>query len=503
MSKAWSAQQSAIFSWFATGRGNLVVRARAGTGKTTTIIEAVGRAPERNVLLAAFNKRIADELTGRITADNAQAKTLHSVGFSAIRRHWSKCRVNVDRGADLARNVCGQDAPDPMVGFVRKVAALGKGIAPVSALSEELTEIRDARNQPVAAGVVALQRIADDFDCVPDDEWEEEGWDTLRIAQLAQRAMQAALHKSGAGDGGEIDFDDMIYLPVALNWVRPSFDMVVVDEAQDMNAAQILLAQRSCRGRVAVVGDDRQAIYGFRGADSTSIDRLLRSLKAAELPLTITYRCPQRIVDRAARIVPDYQAAPNAPEGVISRAGLNAIPRLCQPGDFVLSRKNAPLAGVCLAILREGKRARIEGKDIGKHLLSIVRRLKAKSMPDLLKRLEKWLEKEKTRALKSSKHPDEKIAKVTDEAETIAGLADGLSGPRELEARIDSLFADTEGSAHQVVCSSVHRSKGLEAERVFLLEFTLYPGKRMEIEERNIEYVAITRARHELVIVSQ
>jgi superfamily I DNA/RNA helicase len=93
-----------------------------------------------------------------------------------------------------------------------------------------------------------------------------------------------------------IDFTDMIFLPVANNWIRPQYDMVVVDEAQDMNTCQLAIAQGLARNRVVVVGDDRQAIYGFRGADSGSLDRLKDELKATELGLTTTYRCGRGIV---------------------------------------------------------------------------------------------------------------------------------------------------------------------------------------------------------------
>lgn len=497
--RKWSSQQNAIFEWFATGTGNLVVRARAGTGKTTTILEAVGRAPESKILLAAFNKRIADELTAKITAPNCEAKTLHAVGFAVIRRYWNGTRIENTRGGRLAVKVAGQDAPDAMVALVKRLAGYGKGMAPLTGIDETLTEQRGARNQPLNAGVVALMEIAESMDCVPDEEWEDDGWTVERIATLAQRAMRAAMTRDG-----EIDFDDMIFLPLANNWMHPSFNMVVVDEAQDMNAAQILLAQRSCKGRIAVVGDDRQAIYGFRGADSGSIDRLKAELRAVEMPLTVTYRCPKSVVAIAAGIVPDYMAAPTAPEGEVVKAKVEQIAALAGAGDFVLSRKNAPLTTICLSLLRAGKRAKIEGKDIGKHLVAIVRKIKAKSMPDFLKKLTAWESREIARAEKSAKNPDAasaKADKISDEAATLRGLCEGLSGVRELEARIVDLFADTDGAPNAIVCSSVHRSKGLEADRVFLLVDTLYPRKRADVEEKNIHYVAVTRAKRTLVLV--
>src|ERR1035437_2155016 len=85
--RIWSFQQMTIFDYFEHGAGHLVVRARAGTGKTTTIIEGVNRVPETAILVCAFNKRIADVLNTRLDNPHAAARTLHSVGYAAIRSH--------------------------------------------------------------------------------------------------------------------------------------------------------------------------------------------------------------------------------------------------------------------------------------------------------------------------------------------------------------------------------------------------------------------------------
>src|SRR5580658_7297407 len=99
--RVWSPQQQAIFQWFERGSGNLVVRARAGTGKTTTIIEALAHAPESKILLAAYNKSIAEELSSRLT--RGEAKTSHGVGFAFVRQQWKGVRVDADRGYNLAK----------------------------------------------------------------------------------------------------------------------------------------------------------------------------------------------------------------------------------------------------------------------------------------------------------------------------------------------------------------------------------------------------------------
>lgn len=485
-----SQQQQAVFAWFkgavpasqTAAPKNLVVRARAGTGKTTTIIEAITFAPEQSILLCAFNKKIADELSARLTNPYAEAKTLHGVGFALVRRYWSQVRVDGERGYRLARAAAGgAAAPDDMVGLIGKLASKGKGMLPTNS--------------------AALAEIAYDFDLVPDDEWARDGWDVARVAECAWKAMQLAAERDGT-----IDFDDMVYLPVVNRWARPQYDLVVVDEAQDMNAAQLKLAMGVAAGRIAVVGDDRQAIYAFRGADSGALDRLKTALGALELGLTQTYRCGQTIVALARELVPDFTAAPaNMPGTVIgTRASpliaFETLGELVKPGDFVLSRKNAPLAKACLAILRKGKRAKVEGRDVGAGIKALVRKVGGKSIPDFAKRLTAWELKAVKRARAMAKTPERAEAKaeeIADQAETLRALAEGTTGIKELFARIDDLFADDVNGA-LVVCSSVHRAKGREADRVFVLAETLYPGGRKGIEEQNIEYVAITRAKQQL-----
>jgi len=484
--RTWSPQQNAVFEWFRVSKKNGVVRARAGTGKTTTILEGISHAPEKDIMLCAFNKKIAEELKGKLQNPCAQAKTLHAIGNSIISRYWDRPRIDSARGEAIAAKVCARSSraaggiPDPIIRLVTKLASAGKNMVP-------------------AGRVEDLEAVAEAMDIMPDEEWEEEGYDVSWLAYGAHLAMEAAANERD----GSIDFDDMLFIPVRNRWVRPKYDLVVVDEAQDMNVTQLLLARGMCRGRLLVVGDDRQAIYGFRGADSQSIDRLKNELSAVEMPLTITYRCPKSIVEYAQRLVPDYQAAPEAPEGKISTSSVEGCVKAAAPGDFVLSRKNAPLITVALKLARAGKRVRIEGRDFGAGLASVVRKLRARSIPEFLSKLSTWEEKQRARAskAKSEKAAEEAMESVTDQAETLRQLAEGLTGPAELLTRIEGLFSSDGGPT--VMLSSVHRSKGLETDRVFILRKTLYPGKRENIEEKNIEYVAVTRAKAELVWIEE
>jgi len=473
----WSAQQRAIFDWFATGRGHLVVRARAGTGKTTTIVEALAHASgQPRAVLCAFNKSIAEELGARLrqpAGGQAEAKTLHALGFAAVRARRKGVRVEGQRGKRLAEQAGASKADAPTAA---KLAGLAKSLYCGVPSREELQCLAESRG------------------------FETDSCPAGRVAEYARWALEAAL-----ADDGEIDFDDMVWLPVAQGWVTPQYDLVVIDECQDMSSVQIALARGLCRagGRIVAVGDDRQAIYGFRGADSGSLDRLRAELGATELGLTTTYRCGRTIVAAAAALVPDFVAADGCHEGAISEASREALLDGARAGDFILSRVNAPLASICLALLRAGQPAIIAGRDIGAGLVALVRKLagKATGLEDFQSRLDAWKGKELARldALAASgKDVDARAEFLHDQYDTIVELAAGLQTTVELAARIEALFGEPESGTRKIVCSSVHRSKGLEADRVWVLKNS---WRRKGGEEDNLRYVAITRAKRELVWV--
>jgi DNA helicase-2/ATP-dependent DNA helicase PcrA len=476
-----SPQQVTIFHEFAHGSRHVIIDARAGTGKTTTIIAGIDFAPEARIIMCAFNKVIAEELKKRLRNPRAEAKTLHSLGNSIVYARWGRCQIDDRRGRRLAMKAIGlKNPPREIVDLVAKLASAGKSMAPFATPAE-------------------LVKIALEFDYIPENKnlsRDEEPWTVEQVANCAHAAMEDATNRDGS-----IDFDDMVYLPVRCGWVTPRYDMVVVDECQDMNYTQIELALGSCtkNGRIFVVGDPYQAIYGFRGADSSSMARLEKRLNAKRLSLTTTYRCPQKVVAIAQTLVPDFTAAPTAPEGIVREQGLNHVNAEVRPGDFILSRKNAPLAKICLSLLREGKRAIIRGRDIGAGLVKIIRNQDAATIPDLMTSLNVW-ERNTIDNLIAQEASESRIEMVSDQVATIRDLSEGLATVEELITRMDGLFNDNNvGSS--IVCSSIHKAKGLESDRVYLLQDTLYPGGRKDEEEVNIHYVGVTRAKNELVFV--
>lgn len=183
------------------------------------------------------------------------------------------------------------------------------------------------------------------------------------------------------------------------------------------------------------------------------------------------------------------------------------------PGDAVICRFNAPLVELCMRLIRDGKAARIEGRDIGQNIAALVGRWKVKTLDALEGRLEKWLQKERAK-IESAERPDEsKLSRLHDKHSTVVVLIErarenGLMTVAELKTMIDGMFADVGASPSLVVLSSVHRSKGLEWKKVHVLgRGSILPSPRVSQEwqkeqEINLAYVAVTRAQQTLVDVA-
>jgi superfamily I DNA/RNA helicase len=523
--RKWSALQEAIFAWFESGEGHLTVTARAGSGKTSTSVEGINRAPEGNIWFAAYNKHIQVEMEKRLENPAAVAKTIHAIGYACIKRKWGDEAQGVDN--DRAYRLADEALADPRV-----VAEVRAAPPPESdklipefrhapyvsrevggAVASVLTKVREvapfAFREECALAVAQVEDVMAQYDLLPEEVLERHGWSAARIAVAALHAVRAAAEFKDR----RFDFADMLFLPLVNGWCYPRFDMVVVDEHQDMSEPMLAFVRKMLKahGRIALVGDEMQAIYSFRGADSAAAVRLAESLGAAPLPLNITYRCPQAVVREAQRLVPDFYAAPGAPEGVVREIKVMDLAAQVQVGDFVLSRVNAPLLRVALDVMLQKKPVCIVGRQIGDALVKLVGKIHRGVAPigDFLEALQDYRE-DAVERLGSSKERSakSKLEKLLDQVEALEFLARGLSdagGSPDTGALVTKIrmFFSEQDPRRCVTLSTVHGAKGLERDRVFILRDTLYVyGMRAgESEERNIEYVAITRAKKELVWV--
>lgn len=484
--REWSALQEAVFADAEHGTGHTFVLARAGTGKTTTITEAARRC-RGSALVAAFSRDIAAEMKRRKPRRGVRVSTWHSYGLGALRKGLGPFTIDADKTSillDQGTESAGKPPLDRATkGALRKACSLAK--ATLSFTDEQIGDLIADYGIDFLAGkdpkdAADAQRAHDRF-------VQQVRWLLVRSRKVTKI----------------IDFDDMIWLPLVLRLRVPTFRTVFVDEAQDLNRCQIALARRAAgsKGRIIAVGDDRQAIYRFRGADENAVTRIITSLDAKVLPLSITYRCAKAIVEHVSPYVPDYEAHAGNCEGQVLYESETLLPTLAEPGDFVLSRTNAPLITACLNLVRAGVPAVVRGRDVGAKLMTVIDASEAASVAELAAWCAAWADREKQRVIASN--PDADTETIDQTRDCIAALSEGAANVDEVRRRTREMFSDADDS-QRVVCSSTHKAKGLERDRVFLLEGTFLTPRDSpaeQQEEENLYYVSCTRAKHSLTLL--
>lgn len=476
MSTTWSTYQENIFAWADTIERNLMVKAGAGCGKTTTIVELYKRLqmkhPLSSVLFMAFNKKIADELGLR----GVPASTMNSFGFKTVLKSHPRIKLETNKVRNLAKMVGVEYKKTNMV--ARTVSLLKAYLYPVDVTTND------------------IQNIIMDF------ELSEEKIGTLdvdKIKEVFRRSLE---------DFNQIDFDDQICYPVYHNMSVPKSDFVIIDEAQDLSPNKLELVSRAVGKRFVCVGDPLQAIYGFCGADSESMDKIQAQFEPIVLSLPVTYRCGKRIVEEAHKrgVAPsDFQAGPDNHEGEVLNQSYAAFENSVQPKDFVLCRVTAPLVSGCFSLIKKGTRAQILGRDVGKKLEQLVDKISKNepmTMVVFCEEMNNYCQREVAKLRAAMK--DTQADNLEDQIDCLHVFTEGTPDIGSMKNKINLMFDDSV-NPHSVTFSTIHKAKGLEADNVYCLPYKSRPAKkeRQKQEEKNLLYVQITRAKNRLVWVKE
>jgi superfamily I DNA/RNA helicase len=440
---------------------HVIVDAVAGSGKTTVALSWLKGAPDS--VYVAFSKGVQQEMEKR-SGGVVASRTYHSIGFKAVRNAFGSLTLDNDRSWGLI------DAAVP--------------------------------KHPLAAELRRLLGLAKQYggDTDPASIIDTHGLDFgSATGENEAIALLPGLLDAAATVNGAIDYDDMCWLPYRLNLPIQSHDFAVIDEAQDTNIVQQYIGVKS-GGRILAIGDRRQAIFGFRGADTQSMTRLEAALDrpADHLPLSTCWRCPESHLALARRVVPQITAAPGAPDGIVTWAKENEIAQRAQPGDLVLSRVNAPLISIAYDLIAAGRRAFVRGKDVAEGLLKFIGKCGGQTVRDLLANAMRLTAEEVTRLnLLPNGRGKQRIARAWDRYECLEAAARDCSTAADVKAKIVAIFAEGEG---KIRLGTIHSLKGMEAPRVFILRPDLLPHplavKPWEKEqEDNLYYVAVTRAK--------
>jgi len=473
----WSAYQKQIFFDINKGLGHTIVLARAGSGKTTVLVEGFKYVPKgKKILALAFNKIIQQELKKRAPL-NVQVYTFHSLGYQAVRQRFGDVVIDNYKAQTIVKEIIDSEKEYDLIDNICQAISLCKSC------------LVDAPS--------AIENIILKF-----------GIDTCEVdIKIFTGHVVKALAQCKAMTN-KIDFDDMCWFPFVYNMPLGKFDYVFVDEYQDLNKSQLIMSERACdpvAGRRIFFGDNLQDLYSWRGSDSALVKGLVSNNNAKVLSLPISYRCPITVVKLAQQWAADIEEAPGAGEGSIQELHIEKLYGTVKPGSFILSRTNAPLIKICLRLIRLKIKATIKGRDIGSNLIYLIKKSKRKSISAFLNWLEKW-EKEELEKLEAKKiNPTNHL----DKCECLRELCDEYTDLADVIAAIKDLFNDTD-EKNKVILSSVHRAKGTETDSVFLLHWTFRAwfqedsnSNDGENEEMNIAYVAITRAKKNLYLVDK
>lgn len=481
VTRTWSHYSQAIFDAYASGTENIIVQACPGAGKTTNA-EHVWGLDDKPTVYLVFNKHNQLEARGKLRDKPGSAVlTLNGLGHRAIMNTFGQ-HVELDR--------------DKVIKLVRRhmgpVWKSGQGLTPSAVREREwmlARAVATAKICDLGEGLLpeTYEHMLDTYDL---EEYPGMHSDILEILGISDAMTDV------------IDFNDQIRLPALYQCDMPEYHTVIGDEVQDFSPIQALMVSKLQAKRYLLIGDTRQSIYGFRGAMLNSMFYLRSAFNCRELPLSITYRCAISIVREAATIWPgSIEPWVQSPVGTVST--LLPYNPYADPDTLILCRCNAPLITMAFDLLRDGIACHVRGRDIGDGLVKLIHKMECNTVRDLIDNLAIWKETELYKA--SLKENDDKAQSVNDKFDSAMLFINRChlnDPPQKVIDSINAMFAQGRG----LCLSTVHKAKGLEAHSAYLLNYGLYDhfanrAKHawQQEQERNIKYVAVTRAKRNLV----
>lgn len=505
-----SQKQLEIYKSWDTTDKNLLVQAVAGSGKTTVILELIKRSLG-TVTYVAFNKSIKEEVESKfsqigIPTERATAMTLHSLGLSSVKQALYRIKVEPKKNYKLYKTI--EDD-------IKKIA---KGFS-----YEERTRLMFSLFDFLDTSRIFL---VDDFEEIYEkllmmDKVPYNFQHLNKCWEILKKAREDEYMKDVNRETVMIDFIDMIYLPARLNLHIPiNSDYLFIDEAQDLNLCQHkiidnLINQGDVKKWVAV-GDRNQSIYGFSGAYPESFDLFKTKPNVLELPLDICYRCPQKIITSANFVYNVMEGFKKEEGDLIEYSNIsmkedlqNIVEIFGKPDTLVLCRNKNPLIKLLFSLLKHNIPARLFGDDILSSVMSFIKQYSHMSIETAKDKIEKELN---SLSLKEKQTEQDKIKffVLRENYSNFQLFVNNLSSsPYELVSNLFDKIQDLfKGADENVVrLCTIHKSKGLEADNIIIMNENLIPSKFAKspsqlIQEKNLIYVARTRAKKSMCFLT-
>jgi superfamily I DNA/RNA helicase len=499
-----SKYQEGIFEFVRNGHGNAVIEAVPGSGKSTTAMKCLELInPEEKVLLTAFNTDIVEELKKRVKKslpkeNLVDCRTMHSLGYLILMSNYPGY---IDRKPNDFK----------YSGYIyNNITSLSEGKYSELNFKDRLKYIDNVKKL-VDFGRFYLCESEDDMAFI------EKHYDIPVISNECSCSLKVM--KWGKENFSTIDFTDMVWLPNVLD-CKPYgrvYDWIICDECQDMMTAERMLLLRCTKmsTRMLFFGEKLQCIYSFMGSDYRSFDELRKLPNTISLPLSISYRCSKNVVKYANSFNESMEPKNDAPDGeIIFNAQIEDI----QDGDMVLCRNNAPLLELYCELANSGKTAYIRGNDVGSNLVKIIKKTKEEKLNKSLKKkgvfsalYDSLIDRiddvmKRHRITMEMAMEDRDVSQMYDTIKALDAISDDIETADELIEKVKSLFSDKKKKG--ISLSTIHKAKGLESENVFICCPSLMPSKTAKEawefeQEKNLEYVAYTRAKTKLAFMDE
>jgi len=539
-------EQKLIFKFVENQQGHGIIDAVAGAGKTTTIMECAKFVEDKSkILFCAFNNSIANEIANKfykIGLNEVTVKTIHALGRQILQDN-----NNTNQPIKLEENKYRELLKDNII--QEKVKPNYEKILKINGL--EIDEYDDSRNF-AANNLIAVinskmidiihkyratltKENIDDFESlvihfgifndieVGKKNFKEEIKEYFEALKIILEAGNNLSQKTMI-----IDYTDMLYLPVRWNQ-NPStrFEFLFIDECQDLSKSQFAIAAKYGKkeGRILAVGDPRQSIYGFTGADIDSFNRVKEFTKATELSLTTCFRCPQKVIELAKTIREDI-VGNKTDEGIITTIHSDDVVNIAKPGDLIISRLRAPIVILVFSFIDKNIKVKIHEDEVREIINEIKNIFKQNelnvvisTLPNDFEQLRSVVQKRWNYIIKKEAERitdnTEKSLYIERETEYIETKLTFLHKKYEqwkndcetltdIIRRIKDYISATDNS---IMLSTIHRAKGLENKRVFILNYDELPYYRVQqkdwekTQELNLKYVAVTRTMNELFLI--
>ena len=545
--RRFTSEQNHIFEFIKSGAGHGIIDAVAGAGKTTTIMECAKYVEDpSDVLFCAFNKSIQIEIAKKFRQqgfNQVMVKTVHALGFQMLKdnnntgknfapqetKYWTILNkdINVQHEIRVFVNELLR-----INGYELNETDKNKQFAVKDILhkfKEKLLEINQKIRVTLSPyDINIFKNLMEHYHIFTEIETEKKFFDKeLNIYfECTKILLQAGNHL--AKEALIVDYTDMLYLPYIWNLrAIKRYSFLFIDECQDLSKAQLAVVLKYGKndGRILAVGDPYQSIYGFAGADIEAFNRIKNIIKAKELSLTTCFRCPPNVVALAASIRSDISAK-KLQNGKIEEIHIKQVVKMARKNDLIISRFREPLLFLVFEFINHNIQVQIHNDEVNDIIDELKNLFKQEEraaiieeIPDKFENLKetvlhRWLfiiEKEAKRLSDFS----ERQIYIQTKTEYLSNKMEFLHKKylqwkptcqtiNDMLLKIRDFITATDDC---IKLSTIHRAKGLEAGRVFVLNFDDLPVYKPNqkpwerVQEENLKYVAITRTLNDLFLV--